>query len=284
MFFIRLLGKLPFWVLYSLSSVISAFLYYVIGYRKKVIRENLRNSFPDKKEDEIRKITREFYTRFSDYAVETLKVLEMTPEQLNDRVEVEFDTQLRKDILDKQSIVILTSHQFNWEWAMHATKLHMDFPVEAVYQRLQNKGFDKYMYESRHHFGIIMIEKGSIVKHTLGTRNEFKALALLADQRPAKDGQKFWSNFLHQDTPFVQGPSILAQVLNAPVYLHNVKRVKRGYYKVKITNLSRPPYDKQNPGILEPYIKGLEEMIRNDPPGYLWSHKRWKFKRKGSGK
>ncbi len=124
-----------------------------------------------------------------------------------------------------------------------------------------------------------MIEKGSIVKHTVGTRNEFKALVLLADQRPAKKGQKHWANFLHQDTPFVLGPEILAQVLNAPVYIHDVERIKRGHYKVRIKHLLSPPYDKSNPGILEKYIEGLESIIRRDPPGYLWSHKRWKYKR-----
>lgn len=228
---------------------------------------------------EIRKISREFYTRFTDYAVETLKVLEMTEDQLREHVEVVFDDYLKQDILNKQTFVLLTSHQFNWEWAMQATKIHMDIPFEGVYQRLQNKKFDKYMLESRTHMGIMMIEKGSVVKHTIGTRNEFKTLGLLADQRPAKDGQKFWSKFLHQDTPFVLGPAVLPQVLNAPTYLHAVERVRRGYYKVHITNLTRPPYDKKDPKILEPYIKGLEQIIKNDPAGYLWSHKRWKIKR-----
>jgi KDO2-lipid IV(A) lauroyltransferase len=192
---------------------------------------------------------------------------------------VEYDEQLKEDIMNRQSVVLLTSHQFNWEWALHATKLHMDFPFEVVYQRLQNKSFDKYMNESRTHFGVILIEKSAIVKHTVGTRKEFKALTLLADQRPARKAQKYWITFMNQDTPFVMGPEVLSQALNAPVYLHAVERIRRGHYKVRILNLTRPPYEKGNSGILEAYVEGLEKVIRNDPAGYLWSHKRWKFRR-----
>lgn len=282
MFFIRLLGKLPLGVLYLISSVAGAFLYHIVRYRKRTIMENLHNSFPDKPEEEIRRITRSFYTRFTDYAVETLKVGDMNAGQLNDRVEVEFDESLQKDILNRQSVVLLTSHQFNWEWALHATKLHMNFPFEVVYQRLQNKAFDKFMLRLRQHFGIILIEKGAIVKHTVGTRNEFKALTLLADQRPARKAQKYWTTFMHQDTPFVLGPEILPQVLQAPTYLHAVQRTARGHYKIRISLLSRPPYEKDEHTILEAYARGLEAVIREDPAGYLWSHKRWKFSRENA--
>ncbi len=279
MFIIRLLGKLPLGVLYLLSSLLSVVLYYVAGYRKKTVRENIRNSFPEKTEEEVRSLTREFYTRFTDYAVETLKVLDMNDNQLTERVEVEYDEQLQRDIMDRQSVVLLTSHQFNWEWALHATKLHMNFPFEVAYQRLQNKAFEKYMNESRTHFGAILIEKSVIVKHTISTRSDFKALTLLADQRPVRKGQKYWTTFLHQDTPFVMGPEILTQAMNAPTYLHDVERVRRGHYKVRISSLTRPPYEKGSHEILEAYVKGLEKVIRKDPAGYLWSHKRWKFSR-----
>ena len=49
--------KLPFWILYGLADIAYVVIYYVVGYRKKVVKENLRNSFPEKTDKEIAKFS-----------------------------------------------------------------------------------------------------------------------------------------------------------------------------------------------------------------------------------
>lgn len=279
MFFIRLLSKLPLKVLYFLSGILGWILYYIVGYRKKVVYDNLKNSFPEKSSAELKKIAREFYTRFTDYAVETLKVVEMDFDEIRAMVDVSYDEDILELIKRKQPIILLVSHQFNWELAVHSTKLNIDEAFEGVYKRLSNKQFDTFMKVSREYTGISMIEKSSLVKHIIRTRNEFKILVLLADQRPRRNGPQYWTTFLNQETSFVKGPDSLAKLMNAHTYLLSLERTRRGHYQVKISRLTEPPYEKDDSSIIEAYAQGLENIIRKDPAGYLWSHQRWKHNR-----
>ncbi len=266
-------------VLYVLSDVASFFLYHIVGYRKKVVRENLKNAFPAKSQEEINRITREFYTRFTDYAVETLKILDMETERLKDHVEFEFDKEFLDLIEHKRPSLLLVSHQFNWELTIQAMRVHLQIPIEVAYKRLSNKAFDEYMIKSRTHAGATIIEKSLLVKHVIRTRSEFKVLGLLADQRPPNKSTKYWTTFLHQETAFVRGPDILGKLMNVPVFMFFIERQKRGFYKVRVASLTQPPYEKEDTVILDAYVDGLEKIIQKDPAGYLWSHKRWKNKR-----
>jgi Kdo2-lipid IVA lauroyltransferase/acyltransferase len=279
MFFIRLLTKLPLRVLYFLSDICSWILYHIVRYRRKIVYDNIKNSFPEKSPSELKGITREFYTRFTDYVVETLKIVDMSNDEIRSKVEVNCDDDFLEAAKRKKSVILLVSHKFNWELGVHATRLTVDAIFEGAYKRLSNKKLDAFLLSSRQHTGSKMIEKSDLIKHVIRTRNEPKVLVLLADQRPRRTGPQYWTSFLHQETSFVRGPESLAKLMNASTYLFSIERTRRGHYRVNVTRLTDPPYEKDDSTILEAYARGLENIIRNDPAGYLWSHKRWKYKR-----
>jgi len=279
MFFIKLLAHLPLGFLYAIGSVISFLLYHIFRYRRQVVFENLRRSFPDKDEQTIRGYSREFYNRFSQYAMETLKVFGMKKSDFSKRHAFEFDPRFEEFIRQGKPILMLTSHIFNWEWTLHALAIKLDIPTHVVYQKLSSKAFDKYMLDSRTSKGAIMIEKSNIIRDIAKNRNTQRCVTLLADQSPRKKSKKYWTSFLHQETAFFTGPDMIAKLGDYPAFFFNVKRTSRGHYKIIVEYLMEPPYEKDSQELLEKYVRALDRAIQQDPPGYLWSHKRWKLKR-----
>jgi Kdo2-lipid IVA lauroyltransferase/acyltransferase len=279
MFLIKLLSRLPLSILYAITDGLFLLVYYGIGYRKNVVINNISNSFPNKSEKEVKAIAKEFYKRFSEYIAETLKGISISEEEIKKRVRFINVSDVQPYANNDQSIILVGSHQFNWEWALLTGCLVLPFPVDAVYQRLANSKYDQLMYNGRARFGGKPINKKNIIRSLLKTKDRLRAVAILADQSPGEDTIKYWAKFMNQDTAFFLGAEQIAKAMKYPVVFYKMVRLKRGFYTVELINLTNPPYEKESHTILDRYIVETEKQIREDPAGYLWSHKRWKLKR-----
>lgn len=273
-----MLGRLPLPVLYGLSTVIAFVLSRLIGYRRKVVFQNLRNSFPEESEESIRKYASDFYRRFTDYAVETLHMVSMDLEDIQKHCQVSWDPQLDAYVNKKQPVLILTSHIFNWEWTLHAFRGVTTEPYAAVYQRLTHAKFDEFMYGLRTKTGGMAIEKSQIMRFLAKNRNNMPGLVMLADQSPMQGTKKYWTKFLNQETAFFLGPEMIAYSTGMPIFFYRVSRIKRGKYNIHIEHITEAPKERGDLTIIKRYAEALEKAIREDPPAYLWSHKRWKLK------
>ncbi|QSE98568.1 lysophospholipid acyltransferase family protein [Fulvivirga lutea] len=279
MIFLKLLSRLPLPVLYLITDTLYVIIYYVVGYRKKVVKNNLVNSFPNKSDTEINKIRKEFYVRFSEYIAETIKALTISEKEMKSRVTFTNVPVVEPYAQANQSIILAGSHQFNWEWALLTGCLVLPFPVDAVYKKLSNKAFDELMLKTRAKFGGQPIESKSIIRSLIRSKERTKAVAIMADQSPKKSDVKYWTKFMNQDTAFFTGPEQIAAALKYPVFFYRMERKKRGHYTVELIKLTEPPYEKDSHEILELYVKYCQKLIEDDPAGYLWSHKRWKLKK-----
>lgn len=280
MILLKLLSRMPLWALYFITDCVCWLMYFIIGYRKQVVINNIKNAFPTKSEAESRKIVKEFYTRFSEYMAETIKAISISEEELIKRVKF-INVPLVQEYADNgQTVILAGTHQFNWEWALLTGCLVLPFPVDAVYKRLSNEMFDKLMVATRGKFGGQPIEKSNIIRSLIRSKDRTKAVAIIADQSPKAGDIKYWSSFMHQDTAFFTGIEQIASALKYPVFFYRMLRVKRGHYTVELVKLAEPPYDKESHTILEAYIKHTEQLVENDPAGYLWSHRRWKLEKK----
>lgn len=277
MFFLGLLSRLPMPVLYFIGDLIFFVIYFVIGYRKKVVLSNLTHAFPTWSLTKRKEVAKEFYRRFSEYIVETLKAITISKEELLRRVDYLNVPDVQPHADHGQSIIVIASHQFNWEWALLAGCLRLPFPVDAVYQKLSNASFDRLMLVTRGKFGGRPIEKSRVLREVLRTKDRTRALGIVADQSPRRKSPKYWTQFLHQDTAFFLGPEQLAKAAQYPAYFFHVKRKSRGYYTVELKPLATPPYSKESHKILENYARLTEQLVQEDPAGYLWTHKRWKL-------
>ncbi len=275
MLFIRLFSRLPLAVLYLFADLVFFFAYYIVRYRRKLVQKNLKRSFPEKPKQERAHIEREFYHNLCDYAVETLKLLTISKEELHRRVTFTNKHLLEKYINKNQSLIGLASHQFNWEWLLVAGNLH--FALDFVYQPVQNKFFENLMLSCRTRFGGHAIKRNELARDIIRHRENWRIIAIVADQYPGqRKDKKYITNFLDQETAFFQGTNQIASLTQYPAVFTSIRKVKRGFYEVEFVLLTEPPYVKDQEPVIETYAAAAEKLIHEYPPGWLWSHNRWK--------
>jgi KDO2-lipid IV(A) lauroyltransferase len=284
MILVRLLSRLPFSVLYAISDFLFVVSYYFIQYRRKLIRRNLINSFPEKAIPELRIIEREFYHNLCDYAVEMLKLLTISQEELGKRVVFKNPEISNRYILQGQSLLNLASHHFNWEWLLTAGSFSLAGEMDFVYQPVHNSFFNRFSFLSRTRFGAHAIKRNDVARTIVRRKSIVRNVALVGDQYPGYGhDKKFPATFMNQETVFFYGTVQLALLTQYPVMYYAMRKVKRGYYEATIVELARPPYEKDNKAILESYVHEVEALIRENPAAWLWSHNRWKTRHLDKG-
>jgi KDO2-lipid IV(A) lauroyltransferase len=261
---------------FRFSTALSWLLFDIIGYRKKVIYENLQNSFPEKSDAELKSIARDFYIHFTDIIFETLKFRTASPEIIKDRLQGDL-TIINNLYKQEKSAIFLMGHRGNWELANLFSSLCFTHECIVVYKPLQNKEFDKWFLNLRTRFGAKMVPMDKIFKELLKPRTK-PFVVVLANDQSANPKTAFWTRFLHQDTPIFRGVESIARKLNLPVLYAEFSKIenKRGYYHVDITTITNTPKEVPINGILEKQIQILEQDIRLQPHNWLWSHRRWK--------
>ncbi len=276
-------AHLPFGVLYGLSDVVGFILYHIIRYRRKVVRNNLRNCYPDLSNEELCKIERQFYRNFTDNFVETLKLLHISDEEMRTRMEF-IGTSIIDDLLAKgKSIVVYFAHTFNWEWApsisLHTTNAPSDSIVFAqVYRPLRNKTFDKLMLRIRSRFGSESLPKASTLRHLLNYKrnNKQSITGFMSDQHPSHGDSGVATTFLGQPTLMISGTETLARRLDMAVVYWDMEHPRRGHYRITTRLITETPNELAQNEITLRYTRLLEDTINRDPAIWLWSHKRWK--------
>lgn len=279
MLFFKFLSILPFWVLYGISDFAFFLLFHVLKYRKKVVLENLRNSFPDKNEKEIHEIAKGFYHHLADVFIEFFKGISISSEEVKERVQIN-NLEVVQKYLDKGiPVIFVGGHQGNWEWAIHSVSLH-GVNLDVVYQKLSSPFFDKLTYEIRSRFGAFLIERKDTIKVTIERKDKPRAICLAADQIPSHLKSAYWTNFLNQDSAFFTGPERIARKFDYPVIFMEFVRKARGFYDMNLSEIVSPPYENLALNeILDRFVQTLDASIKQNPSSYLWSHRRWKHKR-----
>jgi Kdo2-lipid IVA lauroyltransferase/acyltransferase len=269
-------------MLYGISNFSYLIVFYVIGYRKEVVTTNLKRSFPEKTEKEIKTISKQFYLHFCDVIFETLKLLTISKEEFKKRCVIDQESiNTFQYFFDKnQSIVGVMGHCGNWEWGAIAHQVYFTRMITGVYHPLSNKNFDTFMLDLRGRFGGDIVAMTQLYKRliTLKQQNISTTIGLIADQTPPPESA-YWTTFLNQDTPVFNGTEKLAKKFNYPVVFLNIKKTKRGYYHLSTTVITENPKDLKDGEISELHTRHLEKNIREQPYIWLWSHKRWKHKR-----
>jgi Kdo2-lipid IVA lauroyltransferase/acyltransferase len=276
--FLKVLSRTPLALLYALSNITFAVSFYLLRYRRQVVQENLRNSFPEKSKTELHSIEKEFYKNLSDYAVETLKLLTISKSDLSDRVVFKNPEVIQPYTSTGHSVLLLASHQFNWEWLLAAGSFSLGIPIDFVYQPQSSKRFNDFSLESRSRFGAYAIKRETVGREAIKRKHIVRGTAIVADQFPGHfNFRRYWTAFLNQRTAFFHGISQLMVLTQSPVFFAAIRKIKRGYYEVELILLATPPYQTSNSDfVIDEYVKQTEKIIRAHPEGWLWSHKRWK--------
>lgn len=284
MFFVRLISSLPLSVLYVFSDVLFVLTYYVIRYRRKIVWQNLRNSFPDKPAEELAHIQRSFYRNLCDYAMEMLRLVSMPAEELTRRMQFRNLEVMERFKAAQQPVIVLASHQFNWEWLLVAASLQHPMPADFVYQKVKNKFFNDLSLRVRSRFGAYPIRRDQVARELAKRREIVRMVATVADQYPGYGrDKKYVARFLNQETAFFLGTNQMAILSQYPVVYYRCVRIRRGYYTAEPIVVAEPPYDRESTVPLDNYIRLVEETICKYPDGWLWSHNRWKKRHLSEG-
>jgi len=275
--FIYLIASLPFGALYKVSD----FLYHILritGYRNDVVVLNLKNAFPEKKEEEILRLTASYYRYLCDLILETLKTLKTTDKEAKERCLFHNQEWLTKLCEEKRSIILVMGHYGNWEWAGPSFTLNTGFQLVVIYRPLSNKYFDTMMVGMRTKFGTRITPVNQTLRDMVSSRSSLTATAFIADQSAPQD-KAYWMTFLNQDTSVFTGPEKLGSKFNYPIVYINITRPRRGYYEVTPELMFLNPKETAENEISDAFMKRLEKEIIREPTPWLWSHKRWKHKK-----
>ena len=271
---------LPLRVLYIFSDIFFIVMYRVAGYRRKVVAENLKNSFPEKTPEELQMIEKRFYHHLCDMFIETGKLTHMSDGNLMKHFRVTNTELLDRLYSEGRDIAATLGHYGNWEW-MAILPLLTKFKIVTIYKPLQNKHFDRFLLAARTGKGMILTPMQYVIREVIMNRkNNIRTLyAFITDQIPNKGDIKFWTNFMNQETPVYLGAGKVSSKYDMAMVFFRIQKIRRGYYNLNIELLFDHTSGLHEDFITETHVKRLEEVIRANPEFWIWSHRRWKHKR-----
>jgi KDO2-lipid IV(A) lauroyltransferase len=273
------ISLLPFWVLYRISDLMFLIIYYLLPYRKKLVLENLRRSFPEKQEKELLVIRRAFYRHFCDLVVESLKTFTASPAAIQKRVELINLELLERFYQEGKSVILATGHYANWEWPAITLPFHSSHTATGIYKKLSNRFFDDKLQRSRSRFGLKLMSTKEVQHFFVRHEKELCTYGFINDQSPSDPRRGHWIKFLNQDTCMLMGVEAYAVKYNLPVAYAVITKKKRGYYRYEYKLITDQPGATEKYTITEACARMNESIIRNTPAYWLWTHRRWKHKR-----
>jgi len=278
---IWLLSKLPMRILYFFSDIFFLFFFYLVGYRKKVVSDNIKLAFPEKSRKELQTITKKFFMHLCDLIFESVKAFSISEKEIFKRYSYKNPEVLNDIVNQGRSIAIVGAHQSNWEWSVNMA-LITNINCFGAYNKLGNKYFDKVIKDSRQKFGFTGYKtSNTIAAMTEHTTNGKQGLyVLLSDQSPQISKTFYWSEFMGVKVPIHTGAEMLSKKFNLAIIHYSARKVKRGYYEAEFTLITDSPNDFKDYQITDKYITLTETEIRKNPEFYLWSHKRFKHRHK----
>jgi Lauroyl/myristoyl acyltransferase len=270
-----IVSLLPMTFLYAMASVAFFLAYHVIGYRKAVVIQNISRSFPDMKYGEIRCVIKKFYSCSTAYFAEMLKNISVPAEVLDKKIMFENLELIDKHVGDGRNVIACLGHCGNWEM-LNFMPYKLRHDMYAVYKPLRSRTINKLMIKLRSRFGMKLIPDKSVIRHILTKKSSPAVYLFLADQCPRIKEDKYKFNLLNQEAYIFSGMEKLARISQSAVIYLNIMQKSKGYYKITCIPVCSEAESINEGEITRRYVDLLTENIKEEPYGWLWTHKRWK--------
>lgn len=277
---VKPLSLLTLPLLYLFSDLMYVVIYRMVGFRKKVVWNNLCNAFPDQSPAELKAVMRAFYSHFCDLIVESIRMFSMTEEEARRRCIFRNPEMLKAHYQAGKGIVLVTGHYNSWEMAVMIMDMCIPHQTVGIYAPLSNSFFEKKINESRGKYGMVLVSKNDIQEYIDQHQTQRNLYVLAADQSPTYAKKVYWTNFLHQETAVAFGPEKFAKKYDMPVVYCHIYKLRRGYYEVIFEDLETNPVETPHGSITEAHVRLLEKDIMAAPQYWLWTHRRWKRQRR----
>jgi len=275
------LSKLPLSILYVFSSFFQYLLFYLIPYRKKVVLSNLKFAFPEKSQKEIKSIALKFYGHLCDLIVEGVKLFSISEKEVRRRF-VFNNPEILKPFYEKnQTVILVGGHYNNWEILAVASQSQMPHQAIGIYAPLNNKFFNDKFAKSRSRYGLQLLKTKDVHRFFAEKNNTPFGVFFGSDQSPTYSKNVYWLNFLGKETAVATGVEVISKKYNIPVIFGKINKIKRGYYSFDLEVLFDKPSEVTDETLItRTFTQKIEEQILSEPAFWLWSHKRWKRKRR----
>jgi len=277
-FFLTTISFLPLGFLYLLADIFYVLIYHVFGYRKKVVRENLLNSFPEKNLEEIKAIEKRFFKYLASLMFEVIKMRSISAKELNKRVKFKNVDLVEAYLKNNESVLFCSSHYGNYEWVCMAIGMTFSGQHHPIYKPLSNEIFDNWFLKMRSRYGNQMVSMRQTIRAIQSTKHYPTMFTFGSDQAPSKEDSQYWTTLLHQEAAIQLGVEKIAKKTNRPVFYLKTSYLKRGYYEVDCVPICLDPKNTAEFEITELHTRFLEDFIKEEPAYWLWSHRRWKYK------
>ena len=272
---------LPFRILYLFSDFVYLIVYYIIGYRKKIVRENLALALPHLSAQERLIIEKKSFRHLCDMFLEMIKTMTISEQEIKKRF-VFTNLEVYKNLEKQQkSIALMMAHYASYEWAISLNS-YVSFEGFGIYKKINNPYFDKLVRDIRLKFKAKLITTKETIP-TITKNNKLNKLCtygFASDQTPRLHSTYHWQSFMGIVVPVHTGAEMLAKKYDMNVIFLKNKRVSRGYYESSFEILSENAKAVPNYEITDKFIKLVEQQIYESPEFYLWTHKRWKHQKK----
>lgn len=278
--FLWIISKLPFRLFYWFSDCIYILVYYIIGYRKKIVRNNILIALPHISEEKRLVIEKKFFHHMCDMFLEMIKTMSISSEEMKERFQITNIELLKEYEQKNKSIILLAAHYASWEWLLSINE-STSFKCYGVYKKINNKYFDSKVRAIRSKFkSILVTTDNTIALINDNEKNGIMSLyGLASDQSPQVHKTFHWQQFMGITVPVHTGAEMLAKRYDLEVVFAKVKKVKRGYYEATFVPISNTPKSIPDYEITDEYLKEVEQQILEAPEFYFWTHKRWKHRR-----
>ncbi|WP_367278623.1 lysophospholipid acyltransferase family protein [Mucilaginibacter sp.] len=262
--------------MYLISDFLFVILYYIVGYRRKVVQENLQNAFPEKLVAERADIEKKYFKYLADLIVETIKMITISKAEMQRRVICTNPEVVQNYQAAGKSVTAVAGHYCNWEWA--GMEFSIDTRLFVIYKPLTDDVYDNFFIKIRSRFGAVAVAMKQTLRTMVAHKNEFTVTVFAGDQTPVREQSNYFTDFLNQPTAVFLGIEKIARLIDSAVIFYDMKRVKRGYYTYTIVPLVENAKESAEYEITEAHVKYLDALIKKEPQYWLWSHRRWKFK------
>ncbi|MBQ6613542.1 MAG: lysophospholipid acyltransferase family protein [Alistipes sp.] len=275
--FSRFMHITPRWFRFGLFQPFIFVLFFVVRYRRRVVLQNLRHSFPEKSDKEIRRIMRKFYSFLAEIVVDTISLAGAEPSDKEQYIHWENGEEHRERMAGKNWIA-MAAHFGCWEYFLLWTWFAKSQLV-GVYHPLKSKVFECY-YRRLRNFSpnVSQVPMKDTMRFFLRNRDNAAGMAigLISDQSPLLYADTVWYDFLNRKTAFVEGGEKIALKFHLPVYFCYNKRIRAGEYSIRFDEIYDGVEEVAPNEITRRYVERLEAMIKEHPELWLWSHNRWK--------
>ncbi len=274
---LRALARLPLGALYVFGALLSLLLRYVLRYRVRIARNNLRGSFPEFDARRIDAVLNSYYWRLGEIVAECIKLASLSAEELRRRVHFTNIELVQDELAAGRSVILLAAHLGNWEWQLQGIVAHSSTPVDAAYKPLHGAAADRLLLQLRSRLGARMIPAKKLVRAVARARNQVHMVALMADQIPSSSAGRHWVQFLGRATAFYPGPGEIARMTGYATVFAGMRRVHRGHYEISFERVLGAGEQLEPEAFTARYAQLLEAQIRLDPANWVWTHRRWKL-------